>query len=707
MAPLLQSSFPGRGGTWQAQPGGGCETMGFLNPIFLLAAGVLAGPVLLHLLLRNRPERQLLPTFRFLPVSAQQSISMHRFKNWLLLLLRLLIVLLIVIAFARPYFGGPEEEEDEASVVEEAAVFAVDTSLSMRAGERWQTARNRVHTLLHTLPERSRVALLTFDTSAAIVCPETDSADQLRRAVDDASPGYGGTDLLAAIKSACDMAQGMEGKRKRVFMVSDFQRTGFRQLTVDLGVPPGVSLEPVAVAEDTPRNATVAAALERESKGDARVIRVRVRNHGPGEATGRLSIHAGGTELAGKRITVEQDTLSLDEFELDLPTEAGRLLTARFAVDDGLAADNELLFPVYAHRRMPVLVCSAVSGSVMPGAATSEEPPPDANPYLVAAMAAFSDRVASSWTNPDSLAAIEASEWDLVVVDSPGALTAPARDALLAYARAGGKLVVFPDVQGADALGGLAGFPLETWTRLDAEAGEYRVVSSTDFESRLAMLNDTGDALLGHPRAYRYLKGELPGDLDGVATLVHFDDATPFLLERREGAGLIYLFTTPLDPEATDLVLRPAFSPFLYQLFLQGVETVRPKTTYTVGETFAGHQRLGEDVLILDPDGEEAAFTGASPFTTPGRHTLRQGGSELWIAVRIDPEETDLRPMDQARIDLLAVAGNGDAGVPLLPDAMLAAAEAPDAQWPLWWYLLAAAALMMAVESLVAARTLR
>ncbi len=60
----------------------------FMNPLLLFAALAAGGPLLIHLMLRNRPKRQVLPTLRFLPESALQTVAMHRLKNLLLLLLR-------------------------------------------------------------------------------------------------------------------------------------------------------------------------------------------------------------------------------------------------------------------------------------------------------------------------------------------------------------------------------------------------------------------------------------------------------------------------------------------------------------------------------------------------------------------------------------------------------------------------------------------
>src|SRR5690242_19360554 len=113
--------------------------MSFLNPLFLLGALALAGPLILHLLLRDQARRCQLPTLRFLPSSSPQSMARQRIKNILLLLARLAILLLAVFAFARPYLKRPAST-NQPQLTDEGAVFALDRSLSMRAGGRWDEA---------------------------------------------------------------------------------------------------------------------------------------------------------------------------------------------------------------------------------------------------------------------------------------------------------------------------------------------------------------------------------------------------------------------------------------------------------------------------------------------------------------------------------------------------------------------------------------
>src|SRR5262245_6554641 len=73
-------------------------------PTLAWGAIACAVPVLVHLLLRPRPRRQMLPTLRFLLQVQQSANRMHRLKRFLLLACRMLLVLLLVLLLMRPSY---------------------------------------------------------------------------------------------------------------------------------------------------------------------------------------------------------------------------------------------------------------------------------------------------------------------------------------------------------------------------------------------------------------------------------------------------------------------------------------------------------------------------------------------------------------------------------------------------------------------------
>lgn len=76
--------------------------MTFLNAAILFGLGLTAIPVILHLLLRNKPKKLPFPALRLLMLSKKSNTRRMKLKHLWLLLLRILLIALIVFALARP-----------------------------------------------------------------------------------------------------------------------------------------------------------------------------------------------------------------------------------------------------------------------------------------------------------------------------------------------------------------------------------------------------------------------------------------------------------------------------------------------------------------------------------------------------------------------------------------------------------------------------
>jgi len=136
--------------------------MTFIFP-FMLTGLILAGiPILLHLIMRQKPKHLLFPAFRFLLQRHRTNQRKLKLRQLLLLALRLLLILAICLALARPkVFSGRLGIGGERPV---AAVLVFDTSFSMGyvSGhkDRLEAARERAGELLNELPDGSRIAIL-------------------------------------------------------------------------------------------------------------------------------------------------------------------------------------------------------------------------------------------------------------------------------------------------------------------------------------------------------------------------------------------------------------------------------------------------------------------------------------------------------------------------------------------------------------------
>jgi hypothetical protein len=134
--------------------------MTFIHPL-LLGGLLLAGiPVLIHLIMRQKPKRLPFPAFQFLLQKHRTNQRSLRLRHLILLALRIALIVAMCLALARPLLTGILPWGEQPAAV----VLLFDTSYSMEytvAGKtRLDEAKERALEILKDLPEGSRVAVL-------------------------------------------------------------------------------------------------------------------------------------------------------------------------------------------------------------------------------------------------------------------------------------------------------------------------------------------------------------------------------------------------------------------------------------------------------------------------------------------------------------------------------------------------------------------
>lgn len=137
--------------------------MGFVTPIFVWAGlGLIAIPVVLHLIFRQKGKRVLFPALRLLQQRYEVRRRRLRLQHILLMLLRAMVLFLLALALARPTVNWGEGLPGEEAPVAAALIF--DTSPRMayrfRNQTRLQAAQELGLWLLRELPRDSDIAIV-------------------------------------------------------------------------------------------------------------------------------------------------------------------------------------------------------------------------------------------------------------------------------------------------------------------------------------------------------------------------------------------------------------------------------------------------------------------------------------------------------------------------------------------------------------------
>lgn len=608
--------------------------MNFLYPAFLLGGLAIAIPIVLHLLRRDVAPDVPFTAVRLLKKSPVERTRRRSLSDFLLLAARVAALLLLAAAFARPFAPSA------ASAMQPLTIIGIDRSFSMDAPGRFDRALQLARAAVDEVRFGDRVAVIAFDDRAEVISQPGAAADA-KLALGAVTAASGGTRFSSVVNKAVELAS---GGAARLIVISDLQRAGWEGQS-RLAIPSSLTVE----ARDAGATQSNAGIVSGRLTPTGIVVSIR---NAAGERRGVVTLRREGAEVARAAYVVAAHGTS----DVTLPwTPMPGAVTVSIDDNDGFPADNARHLIVGGPEPSAVLVVTS----------------PDASGfYLERALAAahadavspLSPRLVSSSQIAGGRAADVARSRAIVLLSTRG-LDRSARDAIAAFVRSGGGLLVAagPDLE-ADVLSDMFEWKRGT-IRID---GNPRHASFTATDARHPIFRPFGalTANLGQIQFTQAWQVD-PADWQVPA---QFDDGGPAVLERVEGRGRVVLFASDLDRRWNDFPLHPSFVPFV-------VETLR----------HVAARRVEANEFLV-------GRTPAGVAVGPGIHRLADGRV---VAVNVDPNETATGVMTPA--EFAAV---------LEPVAQTAAQQAvreeqTESRQSLWRYGLFLMLATLVVESFV------
>ena len=677
----------------------------FLAPALLAALLAIAIPIVVHLVQRERRTVVAFPSLMFLRRIPNQSVRRRAIRHWPLLALRILAFALIAIAFARPFLSGSVAPVAATGGTREVVIL-LDRSASMGYAGHWARAQEAARRVVQGLAPGDRASIVFFAADVEVAARADSGRAALVAAVDRAKPGPGLTRFGPALRAAAGLLDASSASRREIVLVSDFQKSGWDPAQ-DARLPPGISLTPVSVAEQTTANAAVASMTfvqQPAAKGVLVTASARVMNYAAAPVANReMTLSVDGHRLDSRRVSVGPGTSAIVAFAPFVVGGPRVRVTASLAADD-LPADDVFHAVVTAGGRVPVLIVESVN------------PAPDASLYLaralgVAASPGFDTRVvrADRVLSEDIFAAA------VVVLNDTRVPSGGAGHALASAVNAGAGLLVLLGERSDWSSDDPDLLPGRLGAAVDRSGTSGGTLGSIDFSHpvfEIFSVPRSGD--LTAARIFRYRTLTVTG-----RALARFDDGGVAMAERKVGSGSVLAWTSTLDSYWNDVPLKPIFVPLIHQVMRHLGRYVEPRPWYTVGETYDP-----ADAPPADPASRQAgnaAFTAVSPsgrVVEPaaggGRRTValteagfyeirdaRSSGEPTVVAVNGAIAESDLSPLDPAALTANVVPAGGaarDGG------GRIITVEEGEHRQSLWWYLLAVGLLLLVIEAAVASR---
>jgi hypothetical protein len=593
--------------------------MGVLFPVFLFGAAAITLPIVLHLLRRDVAPERPFTAVRLLRRSPIERSRRRRLRDLLLLAARVAALLLLAIAFARPYLL-------DAQAGTGTVIVAIDRSFSMAAPGVFDRARAAAREAIDGASGGQRIALVAFDDRAQLVTGPG-SSGEARAALDDLTPGSGGTRYGPVFARAAELAA--DGP-SRLVLISDLQRAGFEGR--EPALPEGVALDLRAV-QGPETNLSV----DEVGVRDGRAYAV-VRNEGSAARRTTARLLLDGREVVSSPIDVGAGASIDVPFTIEVPDSA----TLSVSSDDprGYPADNAR-FAAPGSSRIGVLL---VTGGPASGAGF----------YLSRALNAQGDEDAPEFdvhttTGPalSSMSAADLERDSVVVLLSTQGIDRRARDALGRVLAAGGGVFVAagPNVD-SSVLSAALGWtpPLAARERADPGA-----LAPTDLRHPIFRPFGPASADLGQ---VSFARAWDIADASSWRSVAEYTDGPPALLERRADAGRVMLFTSDLDRRWNDIPLHAAFVPFVQEMVRH----------------LAGGAPAQTAFLVADVPADVPAQPGV---------VSRSGGHRA--VVNVDPRESGVERLDASAFErsLTRTAPPAGAG----PVRRAAQVEAQQSYW--------------------------
>ncbi|MEZ5305378.1 MAG: BatA domain-containing protein [Verrucomicrobiales bacterium] len=233
-----------------------------LAPLYLLGALAVGVPIWLHLRRRPPKDRVEFSATMFLDKEDPPRLKRRGKPEHLpLLILRILALLALAAMFARPFWRG----EGEALAGGKALVLLADRSASMQRAGLAEALRARAASLAEAAVQGGRrLAVLDLGGAELLGFREWDElapnnrAARLEAALDAAAePGWGGTDLGAALARAAEVAASDSPGGAEIVLLSDFAGGAHLEALRAFEWPEGIAVRPEPLEPAEPGNASL------------------------------------------------------------------------------------------------------------------------------------------------------------------------------------------------------------------------------------------------------------------------------------------------------------------------------------------------------------------------------------------------------------------------------------------------------------------
>ncbi|MFW5871423.1 MAG: BatA domain-containing protein [Verrucomicrobiota bacterium] len=612
--------------------------MTFLAPWLLLGTLLTGVPLAIHLLNKPRYRRHAWGAMMFLETALEKRSRTIKFQQLLLLILRMLIPALLAWALARPvirsdrFFGGGSQPTTH--------LLVLDGSYSMRQGQNRQNAfQNMIETskkIVESMTDQDNAMIIWAGNRPRALTPRPvfNRAD-LKRVLDDLTPGWEKADMPRALEQAMWMFSLSRLPRRRIYVLSDLQQAGwepgdetewnrFNKIREDKEIAPAI----YTIAQQSPGKTRNIAVTELRTRYPLLDIHrtadfmTEIHNYLDEDQQAEITFIIDGQEVERKQVTLKTG-VNTEHFKHRF-TKPGSYAIEILVQEDDLPVDNRKSLAVEVLQTIPILIIEGVPdnddfaspGTMLEWALEAGSETENENLFDVARI---------SETELDSLSYSDLINYKSILLVNVRSLAAEFAGALKQYVREGGGLLVglgddTPPEQYNSLYEGNRGL-------MPARIGKLRNSGEKPWSPSfpagpareiLQLFDVTRARTLENIQARTFRRLE-PAPETTIAGLLADN---PFLAIKNYGKGCVSLWSLSFNLEWSNMPAAPDFVPLMQNLVFHLSSQVIPPINLNQNETLVYSYSRSRSLIkqtgpagmaadrpetcrVVDPEGKE------------------------------------------------------------------------------------------------------
>ena len=522
--------------------------MQFVYPSFLFALCAVAIPIIIHLFNFRRYKKIIFSDIRFLKTVQEETKSKRKIKELLILLSRILALTFLALAFAQPFIPQPKTSQLAS---QKAVSIYIDNSFSMgnegKNGILLETAKNKARAIINGYGNDENFQILNadFEGKQQRLLSKNDALET----IDNIKLSAASKKLSAVLNRQKQAFENQSQKNQISYIISDFQKkfTDIDQIKNDSNL----SLNFVPVQANIDHNLFIDSAwlVSPIIRINSPIqLKVRVRNIGK-ENLENIAITLKINALQKGLINVNCEANSYADGEISFTlNSAGNFQGELSIIDHPISFDDKLFFTLSTSSSNQIL---CINGS-------------DENRFIKKVFEGDDAYILTN-CNENKIDYSSFAKKQLILLNEPNSLSSGLSAELKKYLENGGYVLIIPPQQLKSSelnsfLGELNAITFGNSVKQNLKVNHINTQEEIFKDVFLKMSHN-----IDLPTISQYYETVKSTSSKGVS-LMKLNNDLPFIYQTNDKKGKLFLLTTPLNEQWSNLAQHSIFVPLMLKL---------------------------------------------------------------------------------------------------------------------------------------------